>query len=142
MTDLSLSIKYPMQSNWKDIYNKASEKYGHSEQTYKDIGNFVYASLYENLRRPKNLIVKLRGIGFWYLRKKRLLIYNNILAPDLNKNPEDFSSDLEQYEYDNKVELYHLFAERLKDYEKYSEIKSKVREERYKTQTIIPPKCE
>lgn len=128
-----------MQSDWKEVYRLTAERTGKSEQRYKDIGNFVFKSLYRHLRRPKSLITKLKGIGTWYLRKKRMEIVIKYFPPDFEKKPEDFKHPLSLLEYENKMEIYQLFQERLKEYDVYIEERTKTRKKRYETQTLLTP---
>lgn len=125
-----------MQSDYKEICKITSQRTGKSEQLYKDLANFVFASLYKNMRRPKNLIIKLRGIGFWYLRKKRMIGHLEF-PPDYNKKKEDFKHELAWVKNENRKEMHAIFRERLKEYEEYSEEKRKINAIRHKTQTLI-----
>lgn len=126
-----------MQSDWKQIYKLAAKRTGKSEDTYKEIGNFVFASLYSHLRRPKSLIVKLRGVGTWYLRRIRMRIMMNIFPPDFDKKPEDFKHELSLIKHENKIEIYNLFKERLEEYDRYIELRNKIRKKRYETQPVV-----
>lgn len=63
-----------------------------------------------------------------------------IFPPDFERKPEDFNHPLTFLKHENKKEIYHLFKERLKDYDRYIEIRNTVRKKRYETQTIIPKK--
>lgn len=128
-----------MQSSWKEIYKKTAERTGKSEQDYKQIGNFVFHGLYTALRRPKNLIVKLKGVGFWYLRKRRV-DYTLTRVPDPDK--DDFKTELERTLYQNRIELYEILLERSKDYEKYIEVKKEIRKKRNETQVLLKPSNE
>ena len=56
-----------MQSDYKEIARLTAQRTNKPEQIYKDISNFVYSSLYNTLRKPKSLIIKLKGVGSWYL---------------------------------------------------------------------------
>ncbi len=126
-----------MQTNNNELYRLTAEKTGKSEQQYKDIGNFVFASLYSNMRKPKTLILKLKGVGAWYLRKKRMQIMIEHFPPNFSKTKEDFTSEYSLLKYENKVDLFNLFSARIKDYEEYIELRDKIRQERYKDQKII-----
>ena len=126
-----------MQSEAKHIYKQTSDRTGESEQEYKDIGNFIFNSLNSLLRRPPSLILKLKGVGAWYLRKKRMQIIIDVFPPDFDKT--EFESKYGVLQQENKVELYNLFKDRLKDYEKYLQIRKEVRTKRYETQNLLEP---
>jgi hypothetical protein len=128
-----------MQSDWKQIYKLTAERTGNSEQQYKDIGNFVFQSLYANLRRPSHLIFKLKGVGTWYMRKKRMEVIVNLYPPDFDKKPEDFHHPLALLQHENKVEIYKIFKERLKDYEKYLGLRKEIRSKRNESQILLEP---
>lgn len=126
-----------MQSDWKEVYRLTSKRTEKSEQMYKDIGNFIFNKLYTELRRPKSLIIKLKGIGFWYLRKKRIQAIVDIYPPNFDKKPEDFNHPLELLKHENKVEIYNIFKERLKEYEEYIIDRDKVRKIRHENQPLL-----
>lgn len=129
-----------MQSDWKEIYKLTSKRTGKDEQLYKDLGNFVFAELSKSLRRPKSLIIKLKGVGSWYLRKKRIQAIVDMFPPDFDKKDEDFSNPYELLKHENRKEVYLLFKERLEEYKEYSLMRSQIRTERNKTQYLLKPK--
>jgi hypothetical protein len=127
-----------MQADNKELFKLTSQRTGEAYDLYKDVGNFVFHALYGHMRRPKSIILKLRGVGSWHLRRKRMKIVVDFYPPDFTKNVEtDFPSELQLFKYENRVELYHLFLERLKEYEQYVKERDEVRSVRYKTQYII-----
>jgi hypothetical protein len=128
-----------MQSDPKEIYKLTAERTGKSEQVYKDIGNFVFAKLYSELRKPKKLIIKLKGVGNWELRRKRMRIAIDMFPPNFERQKEDFPSEVEFLKNENKKELHQIFKERLKDYDEFIKLRDEIRKVRNETQTIIPP---
>lgn len=128
-----------MQSDHKEIYKLTSIRTGKSEEMYKELGNFVFANLYSFFRRPSSLIVKLKGVGSWYLRRKRMEILVGYYPPDFSRKKEDFPSEQSILKWENKVEIYNLFTERLKDYEKYTELRNQIRQKRNETQVLLRP---
>jgi hypothetical protein len=117
-----------MQSDHKQIYKLTAERTAKNEQLYKDIGNFVFTELYNMLRKPKSLIIKLRGVGSWRLIKKRMDItikeYPQLIR---EATREDFPSDIEHQIYLNKKEMYMLFQERLVEYEEYIKLRKEIK---------------
>lgn len=128
-----------MQSDDKSIYDLTSKRTGKPTQLYKDVGTFVFSSLYEKLRKPKSLILKLKGVGSWYLRKKRMETLMSYYPEDYDKKEIDVEimSPLSILNYENKREMFLLFKERLAEYERYITLRNEIRQERFKTQTII-----
>lgn len=131
-----------MQSDWNRIYKLTALKTGKDEALYKAVGNTVFRELYLLQRRPKSLIVKLRGIGTWFIRRKRMEIVVKLFPPNFDKKPEDFTHRLAVIEQENKIEIYNIFLERLKDYDEYLKIKKEVKEKRHETQYLLEPKRE
>lgn len=128
-----------MQSDDKIIYDITSKRTGKPTQIYKDVGTYIFSSLYEKLRKPKSLIIKLKGVGSWYLRKKRMETLMSYYPDDYDKKEIDteIMSPLSIITYENKKELFLLFKERLAEYERYIALRNEIRQERFKTQTII-----
>jgi len=123
-----------MQSDPKELYKLTAKRTGGDEQFYKDLGNFVFSTLYKSLRRPKSLITKLKGVGTWYLRKKRMQEFE---GPDPSKKPDESAYYLAIIEYNNRLELSEIFVERLKEYEEYSSLKAEIRKKRNELQTLL-----
>lgn len=133
-----------MQANHNDIYKMTAEKTGRDEQLLKDLGSFIFKETAQMLKDPKSLILKLKGLGSWHLRKKRMeIVVNEWTDRSKVKTREEFTSDVSFKTYTDKHIQYKIFQERLKDYEKYLEIKQEVKKKRYETQTLLePPKGE
>lgn len=129
-----------MQSDYRQIYKELSEEKGKPEQLYKDLGNFIFQQTYNMLRNPDSLIIKLKGLGNWHLRKKRMeIIVNEYSDRGVEKTRENFDSDSSYSEYLEKKKQYDIFVERLKDYDEYLKMKKDVREQRNKTQVLLEP---
>lgn len=129
-----------MQSDHKQIYKLTSERTGKSEQLYKDLGNFVFTETNRLLRKPKSLVLKLKGIGSWYLRRKRMQIVIDTCAHRIIEKARDtFVSDKMYEEYLEKKEQYLNFVDRLKDYEEYTEIKKEVKKKRIEAEILPKP---
>jgi hypothetical protein len=128
-----------MQADPKEIYKKTAARTEKPLSLYKEIGTAVFAELYQQLRRPQSLIIKLKGVGSWYLRKARMNILLNIFPHDYDKNPQSFESPLELLKYENSKEIYEIFTQRMKEYEEYIELKKQIRAKRNESQTLIQP---
>lgn len=128
-----------MQSDCKEIYKLTAKRTGKSEDLYKDVGNSVFTELYNMFRKPNSLITKLKGIGFWFLRRKRLYGAVERFPANYEKTAEDYGTEFSFVRNENKKEIHELFKERLKDYHEYVEMKRQIRIERNKTQKLINP---
>lgn len=128
-----------MQTDYKQIYKMAADKHGMPEQLYKDLGNFVFAELYAKLRKPPTLIMKLRGIGQWHLRRKRMKAILEIFPLDHERYEKEEFSKYTLFKYENKKEIHEIFKKRLEDYDRYIELRDEIRKKRHETQTVIPP---
>lgn len=126
-----------MQSDHKEIYKLTAKRTEKAEQTYKDLGNFVFASLAANLRKPKSLIIKLKGVGSWYLRKRRMEVTVAQREPHIDRKQFDTEDQLR--EWLEKKEMYNIFKARLVDYEEYIKDRNTVRKIRYETQIPLEP---
>lgn len=129
-----------MQTNHLDIYKMVSEETGKSEQMYKDLGSFIFKETANMMKEPESLILKLKGLGSWHLRKKRLeIVVNEWTDRAKEKSREDFSSEVSYQIYLDKHLQYLNFQERLKEYEKYLAIKQDIRKQRNETQVLLEP---
>lgn len=61
-----------MQADIKTIAKKLSKETEYSYDLLKAVGDTVFKYTGEVLKNPPNLIVNLRGIGKWYLRKQQM----------------------------------------------------------------------
>lgn len=79
-----------MQWESKDIYKKVAQDTGRDETFIKVLGDFVQQKLVEELKQPRKLIISLKGIGRWFLRKKRMQdAYDKFVV----LNPDDYIVD-------------------------------------------------
>ncbi len=127
-----------MQTNHLDIYKMVAEEKGVSEQIYKDIGSFIFKETASMIKNPESLILKLKGIGSWHLRKKRMeMVISEYPDRGETKTREDFESDASYLYYLEKHIQYINFKQRLQEYDKYLQIKREVREKRNETQVLL-----
>lgn len=129
-----------MQSSHLDIYEQVAAKTGKSEQVYKDIGSFIFKETARMMKEPSSLILKLKGVGSWHLRKKRMeIVVNEWTDRSQVKTREEFTSDTAFNEYMEKHKRYINFQQRLQEYERYVELKKQIREKRNETQVLREP---
>jgi hypothetical protein len=131
-----------MQTNHQDIYSMLGAEKG-DEQMYKDIGSFIFKETALMIKNPTSLILKLKGVGSWHLRKKRMeIVVNEWTDRSLAKPREEFGSEASYQEHIEKHLRYVNFQERLKEYEQYLSIKKEIRAKRYETQVLLQPSQE
>lgn len=117
-----------MQSTSKEIYKITAARTGRDEQLYKDIGNFIQKETVKHLKRPKTLIIKLKGIGFWFLRKTRMEKALSFFPKEYeDEGFVEFEASRPFLNVENKREIYNVLKNRLKDYERYLEVKQQVK---------------
>lgn len=61
-----------MQADIKTIAKKLSKEKGIDYDLLKAVGDTVFKYTGEVLKKPPNLIINLKGIGKWYLRKQQM----------------------------------------------------------------------
>lgn len=132
-----------MQTDSKQIYKELADETGKSEQIYKDVGNFIFTETYSMVREPLSLITKLRGIGAWNLRRKRIMtLLNDYPMINVDKERGDFTTDSQYQEYLSRLDLRALFADRMKEYDEYVSLKKDIQTIRRETQPLLIPKDE
>ena len=132
-----------MQRVINDVYKTVSEDVNKSYDLVKSVGDSVFANLLANIKKPEKLILKVRGLGSFYLRKAKLASYIESYRrfytdPTYERTQLAIAESLETYE--NKQKQYQNFCERMEDYERYVAKKKDIREIRNKTQPVIKPK--
>lgn len=105
-----------MQTEPKHLFDMVAEKHGLDKELVKDITLCVFDKLNDMLHAPPSLILKLKGVGRWRLRRKRVQFYVDL--------PKD-----DQW-LEDKEKLITSFEERLKDYEIFIKKRNETREKR------------
>jgi len=107
---------------------------------FKDIGSFVFQETARMMKNPESLIIKLKGVGSWHLRKKRMeIVVNEYSDRGIIKTRDEFESDSGWNEYLDKHNQYNIFKDRLEEYDRYLAIKKEVNEKRRETQVLLEP---
>lgn len=134
-----------MQITLNSIYEELAKERNQEYALIKNVGDTVFKSLLKNFKEPPTIILKVKGIGQFYLRHQRLIndlesrrdfYYNeeNEKAIEVKKeNLEDFLERKRKYKN---------FVDRLTDYATYIERKKEIREIRNKTQPLIEKRIE
>lgn len=129
-----------MQSDINNIYKLTSLRTGKDEKIYKDIGRYVFGELASNIRKPKSLIIRLRGLGTFYLRKRRMEVALEHFPPDWETELTEENHSIGNVINENKKNMHNIFKERLKDYDRFLEFRNSLRTIRRKSQFLIPIK--
>jgi hypothetical protein len=120
---LVLYQKLLMQADSPSIYKTVSEQTKEDLELVSTIGDFMQKEIANNLRHPKSLIIKVRGLGGWHLRRMRLKAsYDRLKDYDYSK--------LEKLDEEVKeVMRQHVknMGEMLKHYDLYLEEKAKAK---------------
>lgn len=132
-----------MQRVINDVYKKVGEDTNKSYDLIKSVGDSVFKNLLANIKKPECLILKVKGLGSFYLRKAKLAAYIESYRrfytdPTYERTQLAIQESPETYE--NKQKQYFNFCERLKDYDRYLDKKKIIKEIRNKTQPVIKPK--
>lgn len=132
-----------MQIVINNIYKGVATNTNREYALVKSVGDSVFESLLKNIKKPKSLILKVRGIGSFYLRKQKLLQYIESYRrfytdPTYETTIKAISDDAESYE--RKRQQYENFCERVEEYKEYSEKRKEIKQIRNLTQPIIEPK--
>lgn len=124
-----------MQSDYKELVKLTSWRTGVNEQVYKDLCNFLFTKTAEEMKKPRNLIIRLRGVGSWFLRQKRLKIklslYEQYNEPDWGQS---IGIDGEEI-----PEIIKIFKERLEDYKRYVEKRAEIKKLRSEYKANLQP---
>lgn len=130
-----------MQSDAKELYKITAQRTGKCEAVYKDVGNFIQQELYTVLREPRSIITKLKGVGSWYLRKRRLEQILRCFPPYYEQEGfSDFESERAFLTFVDKQKFYKNFKERLKEYEEYVLLKNQIRKEKHEFKQLLESK--
>lgn len=136
-------INYRMQITSKEIYKKVSVDNNIPIELIKNIGDYVFNELYQFMQSPTALIVKVKSLGSWYLRKKKLeeFIFRHHTSFTKDEIPE-FSREESLERYLKQKAQYEVLLDRWEEYQRYKEKKEEIKEIRNKTQPFIKPKIE
>lgn len=134
-----------MQIVLNTIYQRIAESKNQEVALIKSVGDSVFKELLHNFKYPPSLILKVKGIGSFYLRNKKLTEYLR-LREDFYFNPNNEKAldakekDLERFN-EKKVRYLNLLNREI-DYLGYLEKKAEIRKIRNLTQPLIPKKPE
>ena len=123
-----------MQATSNEIYSAVSLLTGVDQELVKAVGDTVFSSISSHMRQPTSLILKIKGLGSFILRKKKIVqeverIDRKIAFPYRVK----FETDEEA------LERKRLLMERLEEYERYFEKRAFIKKIRHANQKIIQP---
>lgn len=134
------------QAEIKDIYKRVEE---FDFDLVKDIGDFLFLKWKKWHKYPDNLILRVRGLGDNYLRKKKNSnLLRKYLETDLDYTDPDnnvFENERQEEKFLEDKKWYENMMERSHQYTRYIIKRKAVREERkkyviYRPEPITQPK--
>ncbi len=129
-----------MQMTLNAIYESIAKEKNQEYALVKSVGDCVFKQLLASFKTPQSLILKVRGIGQFYLRHQKLQEYieqrrDFYFNPENEKSIDSRKHDEEDF-YKRKERFENLIL-RLDDYQRYLEKKREIRLIRNKTQPLI-----
>lgn len=121
-----------MQYTHSELYEEVNVKNDIPLHKVKFVGDVVFNSINKNLKEPDAIILKIKGIGKFFIRKTKLDKYIDIL-----NNRYIFAITEEDRELINKKIL--RLQERQIDYKSYLEEKQRIKKLRHVHQKVIQP---
>lgn len=112
-----------MQYTSKEIYKEVSEENNIPLNKVKLIGDIVFDELSKKIKSPNKIIIKIKGLGSFFLRKRKL--ENFIQSENTKGELTDFK-------------LVETLEARLKEYEIYVQKKQKMQKLRRNGEIIKP----
>lgn len=132
-----------MQTTSKELYKEVASTTNKDIKLIKSIGDTIFIATSNFFKYPPTLIGKLKGIGFWYMRRKMLDEYlkknNNYYNTNIIRT---FEEEKSEKEYKRNKEQFDILIKRQVDYNLYKEKKEKIKAIRYQTQELQKPKNE
>ncbi len=128
-----------MQATSKELYKEVSTSTGRELALVKSVGDAVFQGMFFFTKHPESLIFKVKGLGYWHMRKKKL---DNYIHKYYGTYTGEYISDDEKAmrEFLNNKRQFQILLERQKEYDVYLEKREKIKEIRYKTQPFLIPK--
>lgn len=115
-----------MQYTSVELYNDTSIKNDIPLHKVKFVGDIVFNAINKNLNHPEAIILKIKNIGKFYMRKNKLDSEIGYLE-GLSERDEKQNKKLA------------ILKERLVDYNEYLEEKKKIKKIRHEHQSIVEP---
>lgn len=116
-----------MQYTSVELYNETSIKNDIPLHKVKFVGDIVFSALNSQLNKPEAIILKIKNIGKFYMRKNKLDGEIGFLTEFVKKEDVDPKY---QIKLDNLLK-------RQKEYEEYLEEKKKIKKIRHENQSIV-----
>lgn len=122
----------------QDLYRELEEEGVLSFKEAKSVGDAVFSALLKNIKKPPALILKVKGLGDFFLRRKKLsdqylkldaLFNTDNLLPDILEKEKKYPGHIAE-----RRATIDLIAQRLEEYERYVDKKLSIRRIREKIQ--------
>lgn len=118
-----------MQYTSVELYNETSIKNDIPLHKVKFVGDIVFNAINKNINEPEAIILKIKNIGKFYMRKNKLDGEIGYIKTLLEKE------DLENREKYSKRLL--ILQKRQEEYDEYLEEKKKIKKIRHEHQSIV-----
>lgn len=118
-----------MQKVIKTVYKEVSISLEKPVEVIKSVGDKVFESLLKNFKKPPSLILKIRGLGYFYMRKNKLENTLSGLEKTFNRIKEGNHLVYETPEFiEERRKLQSLLQERQTEYFKFLDKKKLIKE--------------
>jgi hypothetical protein len=118
-----------MQYTSIELYSETSIKNDIPLHKVKFVGDIVFNAINNNLKEPESIILKIKNIGKFYMRKNKLDSEIGYLQKLLKSDQAD------KLKHERKLSI---LLKRQEEYNEYLEEKKKIKKIRHAKQTIIP----
>lgn len=135
-----------MQIKGDQLYKFTSEATGKDSELYKSIGDIIFKQIYNDMKKPKNLVMKVKHLGQFIVRHSKIIILYRVLIKDKWDYENEMNNDFEENEkfysdYLERRKEFQLLKSLLFQYERYRIKKKKYRKIRDElTKTSIQQK--
>lgn len=118
-----------MQTVLSTVYKNVSESSQTDLNIVKSVGDQVFQSLLNNFKKPPSLILKVRGLGYFYMRKNKLLETLEKMKVTEDRVEAGNLTSYETPEYlEERKKLKELLQKREQDYIRFLDKKKKIKE--------------
>lgn len=118
-----------MQKLLTHIYDDISKEKEIEVTLVKSVGSKIFETLMKNFKKPPSIILKLRGLGYFYMKRNKLTSYLE-RKKDFEEKAKEYK--LTEEEIKEKVRTIELLKKRMEEYDKFIEKKILIRSLRNK----------
>ena len=122
-----------MQVQNNDLYSRIAFQHNIDINKVKFVGDTVFSNLASNMKRPESLILKIKYLGSFFLRKKKVDNEIRLLKTKIDK-PNYFHI---KGGIDELKSLLSILEKRREEYDKYISKKGEIKKIRHANQKIV-----